>query len=214
MKKEIIGGVSVLVLAVGVVAYSMLHTNTAAKPLQSAQMTQPSQNETIAQAPNTPPAEGLKVGNGQGLGDIVPTSGDNLSNGAQVQTNNTQKEDFSQYDQYKAGKEGMFGDIKVGTGAEVGVNKKVAIYYKGYLTNGQVFDESKPEQANGPLQPFVFTEGKHEVISGMEQAIFGMKVGGKRRLVIPPAVGYGDQGQGTIPPNSVLVFDVDLLSVQ
>jgi hypothetical protein len=218
MKKEIFAGVSVLLIAIGAVSYGMLHgpaKKSDVLSVQDSKVAQTSVPDTVAvptPAPTNAPS--LQVGNGQGLGDIMPSNNENLSNGGTVQNNNPGKENFSQYDQYKDGREGMFGDIKVGTGAEVGINKQVAIYYKGYLTNGQLFDESKSEQANGPLKPFVFTEGKHEVISGMEQAIFGMKVGGKRRLVIPPAVGYGEQGQGAIPPNAVLVFDIDLVSVQ
>lgn len=122
-------------------------------------------------------------------------------------------ETFAQYDQYKDGKNALFGDIQVGSGAEATPNKKVAIYYKGYLTNGTVFDQTKTIDS-GAMQPFMFTVGAHEVILGMEQDIIGMKVGGSRRMIIPPAVGYGDKAQNGIPANSVLIFDVQLVSVQ
>lgn len=120
---------------------------------------------------------------------------------------------FSQYDQYKSKTEALFGDIQAGTGAAVGQNSKVAVYYKGWLTNGQMFDQSRTG-SDGKLQPFVFTMGAHSVISGWEQGIYGMKAGGSRLLVIPPSVGYGASGQGSIPANSVLVFEVQVLAVQ
>jgi FKBP-type peptidyl-prolyl cis-trans isomerase FkpA len=122
-------------------------------------------------------------------------------------------ETFAQYDQYKTAQNALFGDIKVGTGSEVKAGSKVAIYYKGWLTNGTLFDQSKAG-SDGKMQPLIFTLGKHEVITGMEQDMVGMKVGGSRRMIIPPAAGYGAQAQGPIPANSVLVFDVELLDMQ
>ncbi len=121
-------------------------------------------------------------------------------------------ESFGQYEQYKDGKSALFADLVVGTGAEVSASSKVAVYYKGWLTNGQLFDESRTDQTTKQLQPFIFTMGEHNVIPGWEQSIFGMKIGGSRRLVIPPSVGYGPTGQGSIPGNAVLVFDVQLLA--
>jgi FKBP-type peptidyl-prolyl cis-trans isomerase FkpA len=123
-------------------------------------------------------------------------------------------ESFGQYEQYKDGKSALFADLIVGTGTEVIASSKVAVYYKGWLTNGQLFDESRTDPATKKLQPFVFTMGERSVIAGWEQSIFGMKVGGSRRLVIPPSVGYGPTGQGSIPGNSVLVFDVQLLALE
>ncbi len=122
-------------------------------------------------------------------------------------------EAFGQYDQYKTGQGGLFGDILIGTGNEAVPGKKVAVYYKGWLTNGQLFDQSKPG-SDGKLQPFVFTLGAKQVIRGWEESIAGMKVGGKRRIIVPPAAGYGDTAQNGIPANSVLVFDVQLLAIQ
>ena len=122
-------------------------------------------------------------------------------------------ESFSQYEKYKTGKEALFGDVQVGSGDEAQVNKKVAITYKGWLTDGTLFDQSHKDDS-GKLQPLVFSVGEHQVILGMEQDIIGMKVGGTRRMIIPPAVGYGDKAQGPIPANSVLIFDVQLLAVQ
>jgi FKBP-type peptidyl-prolyl cis-trans isomerase FkpA len=122
-------------------------------------------------------------------------------------------ETFGQYEQYKDGQSALFGDIEVGSGNEAISGKKVAVYYKGWLTNGTLFDQSRPGE-DGQLQPFVFTLGAGQVIKGWEQSVAGMKVGGTRRLIIPPSVGYGAQAQGNIPANSVLIFDVQLLAIQ
>ncbi len=120
---------------------------------------------------------------------------------------------FSQYDKYKADTNALFGDIQVGSGAELAENHQAEVVYKGWLTNGQLFDESHTG-SDGKLQPFVFTDGAHQVIPGWEQGLTGMKVGGTRLLIVPPTVGYGATGQGSIPPNSVLVFEVQLVAVQ
>ena len=122
-------------------------------------------------------------------------------------------ETFKQYEQYKDSPAALFGDIQVGTGAEATANKKVGIFYKGWLTDGTLFDQSRADDS-GKLQPFVFTVGARNVIVGMEQDIVGMKVGGTRRMIIPPAVGYGAQTQGNIPANSVMIFDVQLVAVE
>lgn len=121
---------------------------------------------------------------------------------------NSATDDFTQYDKYKDQQSALFGDIKIGAGADVVAGKKVAVNYKGWLTNGQLFDQSKDGS------PFVFVPGDHRVIAGWEEGIMGMKVGGKRRLVVPPAVGYGAAGKDPIPPNAVMVFDVELVAVE
>ena len=121
--------------------------------------------------------------------------------------------EFKEYDSYVSSDKYLRLDTKVGTGAEAVAGKKVAVFYKGWLTNGEVFDESRPNET-GELQPFVFTPGAGEVIVGWDQGILGMKVGGTRRLVLPPAAAYGEAGQGAIPANSVLIFDIQLLEVE
>lgn len=123
-------------------------------------------------------------------------------------------ETFGQYDKYKDDQNALFGDLVSGNGKEVTASSKVAVYYKGWLTNGKLFDQSQVDPKTNQLQPFIFTMGEHNVILGWEQTIFGMKVGGTRRLIIPPKVGYGPNGQGPIPGNAVLVFDVQLLAVE
>lgn len=116
--------------------------------------------------------------------------------------------DFLEYEKYRQNPHALFADILVGTGKAIALSSRATVQYRGYLTNGTVFDESYSRN-----QPFVFIEGSHRVIMGWEEGLYGMKAGGKRRLVIPPAVGYKDEAHGPIPPNSVLVFDVELLAV-
>jgi FKBP-type peptidyl-prolyl cis-trans isomerase FkpA len=98
-------------------------------------------------------------------------------------------------------------DLVVGTGDVAKAGDKLTVNYTGKLENGTVFDTSVGKQ------PFVFTLGTGMVIPGWDQGIVGMKVGGKRTLIIPPAMAYGAQGVGPIPPNATLTFDVELLKV-
>jgi FKBP-type peptidyl-prolyl cis-trans isomerase len=102
----------------------------------------------------------------------------------------------------------QYWDIKVGTGDAAVQGKPVRVHYTGWLTNGKKFDSSVDRG-----QPFTFTLGAGQVIKGWDEGVAGMKVGGKRQLKIPPALGYGAQGVGPIPPNSILIFDVELLGV-
>lgn len=99
-------------------------------------------------------------------------------------------------------------DIVVGTGPEAAAGNVVTVDYTGTLTNGQVFDSS---YAAGT--PFTFQVGVGQVIRGWDLGVPGMRVGGKRRLTIPPSLGYGNQAVGPIPPNSTLVFEIELLSI-
>ena len=100
-------------------------------------------------------------------------------------------------------------DVTVGTGAEAVAGKQVTVNYVGTLTDGTKFDSSYDRN-----QPFTFTLGAGQVIQGWDQGVAGMKVGGKRILVIPAPLGYGAQAVGSIPANSTLVFQVELLSVK
>ncbi len=96
-----------------------------------------------------------------------------------------------------------------GHGFQADKNKKVTVHYEGRLENGTIFDASKPRG-----EPFSFTVGAGQVIKGWDLGVAGMKVGGTRRLTIPPGLAYGKNGAGdVIPPNATLVFDVELLSV-
>ncbi len=85
--------------------------------------------------------------------------------------------------------------------------------YKGYLTNNTLFDQSRTD-ASGKVEALSFNLGEHKVIPGLEQGVAGMKVGGKRIIIVPPAVGYGATGKDPIPPNAVLIFEVELFSVK
>jgi FKBP-type peptidyl-prolyl cis-trans isomerase FkpA len=101
-------------------------------------------------------------------------------------------------------------DLVVGAGAEAIHGKLVSVHYTGWLTDGKKFDSSKDRG-----QPFQFPVGRGQVIRGWDEGVQGMKVGGKRKLTIPPDLGYGAQGAGgVIPPNATLVFEVELLGVR
>ncbi len=102
-------------------------------------------------------------------------------------------------------------DEIVGMGTEAMAQNIVTVNYIGTLTNGTKFDSSYDRN-----RPFLFALGAGQVIRGWDEGIVGMRVGGKRKFVIPPDLAYGDQniGNGLIPPNSTLVFEVELLSVQ
>lgn len=100
-------------------------------------------------------------------------------------------------------------DVVLGQGDEATAGKNVKVHYTGWLTNGTKFDSSKDRN-----DPFVFPLGQGQVIRGWDEGVEGMKVGGKRKLTIPPALGYGTRGAGgVIPPNATLVFEVELLGV-
>ena len=101
-------------------------------------------------------------------------------------------------------------DLAVGEGAEAEKNSIVTVNYTGSLTDGTKFDSS----LNPGRRPFRFTIGAGQVISGWDEGVPGMKVGGKRKLTIPPNMGYGNQDMGVIPPNSTLIFEIDLLIVE
>lgn len=121
--------------------------------------------------------------------------------------------EFSTYEQYADDKTALYIDTLPGTGAEATNGSTVAMLYQGWLTNGQLFDQSRKNE-QGQIEPFVFQLGSGQVIPGWDQAITGMKEGGKRRLVVPASTGYGPNAQGSIPANSMLIFDVELIAVQ
>lgn len=100
-------------------------------------------------------------------------------------------------------------DVQAGTGEEAVSGARVAVHYVGLLENGQQFDSSLDRG-----QPITFVLGAGQVIPGWEEGIRGMKVGGRRVLIIPPALGYGSQQVGPIPANSTLIFQVQLMGVE
>jgi FKBP-type peptidyl-prolyl cis-trans isomerase FkpA len=113
-------------------------------------------------------------------------------------------------------------DIAIGTGTEVQNNQQIVVQYTGWLydanaadLHGKKFDSSKnADGSNG--QPFTFYVGAHQVIPGWDQGVIGMKVGGKRTLIIPSELAYGERGagRGLIPKNTALVFDIELIAVK
>ena len=100
-------------------------------------------------------------------------------------------------------------ELVIGDGAEATTGIEVTVHYTGWLTDGKKFDSSKDRD-----DPFVFPLGGGRVIRGWDEGVQGMKMGGKRKLTIPPALGYGARGAGgLIPPNATLVFEVELLAI-
>jgi peptidylprolyl isomerase len=103
-----------------------------------------------------------------------------------------------------------YEDAVVGTGAKPKTGQTVVVNYTGWLTNGTKFDSSFDRD-----KPFSFVLGRGEVIKGWDEGVASMRVGGKRKLTIPPELGYGQKGAGgVIPPNATLIFDVELLEAK
>ncbi len=100
-------------------------------------------------------------------------------------------------------------DTKVGTGEEVKSGDMIVIHYNGTLTDGTKFDSSYDRG-----EPFETQIGVGQVIQGWDEGVVGMKVGGKRKLTIPPAMGYGERATGPIPANSTLIFEVELMDIK
>lgn len=164
---------------------------------------------------NQEPAEdtgGLSVSSG-GASDLGQLGSQSQGSANSGDSSSADTQDFSRYDKYKNDKKALFGDIKQGTGAALTSGRKGSVVYRGWLTNGTLVDQS-PASSGGEPQPYTFTMGAHEVILGWEEAMYGMKAGGQRLLIVPPAVGYGSEGKGLVPPNAVLVFEVRLTSVK
>ncbi|WP_165321873.1 FKBP-type peptidyl-prolyl cis-trans isomerase [Rhizorhabdus phycosphaerae] len=103
-------------------------------------------------------------------------------------------------------------DIVVGKGPEAVAGRSVTVHYTGWLYRGG--KRSTKFDSSVGSEPFTFFLGAGEVIKGWDDGVVGMKVGGKRTLILPPAVAYGSEGDETIPPNSWLIFDIQLLKVE
>ncbi len=100
-------------------------------------------------------------------------------------------------------------ELVVGEGAEASAGQTVSVHYTGWLTDGSKFDSSKDRD-----EAFEFPLGRQHVIAGWDEGVQGMKIGGSRKLTIPPELGYGARGAGgVIPPNATLVFEVELLGL-
>ena len=103
----------------------------------------------------------------------------------------------------------LYQDDSVGVGDSVTVGSNVVVHYTGWFPDGTVFDTSRESGV-----PFPFQVGRGEVIEAWEEGLLGMRVGGRRKLVVPPALGYGESDYGPIPGNSVLVFEIELLELR
>lgn len=202
----------IVLLSGGSILYIRAHKGEAAAVSSNGspvELTAPSTEKSLS-LDSSPSQSGAKQNK-----PLKVTSGDSSSNSNSTATTATAAatapgpETFGQYDQYKTNTDPLIGDLKVGDGIVAAVNNTATVNYKGWLTNGKEFDES---YARG--KPFDFVIGQHKVILGWEKAILGMKVGGKRRFIIPPSDGYGSQAQNGIPGDSVLVFDVELLGLK
>lgn len=147
-------------------------------------------------------SSGLSV---QGASDTVPLTSTKPTLPAPA--------DFGQYEKYHNAENTLYVDEVVGRGQEASLGDSVAMKYTGWLTTGEMFDQTRNDE-NGKLLPFIFKLGEGRVIQGWEQGVAGMRVGGKRRLVIPAALAYGPTPRDTIPANSMLIFDLELLAIQ
>mgnify|MGYP001246707240 CR=1 FL=1 len=133
-------------------------------------------------------------------------SAESLGLGPQLNTNAPQVVTDNQFTTVLSGLK--LYDFVVGTGETVNAGDIATVHYTGWLTNGTKFDSSVDRN-----EPFSFRLGVRNVILGWDEGVQGMRVGGKRQLVIPPALAYGNTGAGSIPPNSTLVFEIELLGV-
>lgn len=230
-KKVLIAGAAILaiILIAGGAAFALTHKTKKSDELSLLKSgSDPYSTGTdTSLSPGTGSTGGLNVAGGSGtqLGQIGGTqanqsglgvSSGSSAGGSSAASNANSSFDpatFAQYDKYKDGTSAMFADVSKGDGAEFKEGMKGAVYYRGWLTNGTLFDQSK-NGSDGKLEPFVFELGAHQVIPGWEQALSGMKVGGVRLVIVPPSVGYGATGQGSIPGNAVLVFQVQLGAAQ
>lgn len=104
-----------------------------------------------------------------------------------------------------------YKDLSLGTGTTFGAGTKASVYYLGYFSDGSPFDSVQPGDSGAP---FTFTIGDGSIIPGFDEGVRGMKVGGRRQLIIPPWLAYGSYAYGGIPGNSVLVFVVDAADAQ
>jgi FKBP-type peptidyl-prolyl cis-trans isomerase FkpA len=112
-------------------------------------------------------------------------------------------------------------DERIGTGAEAGRKNVVLIHYTGWLYDstkpdlkGERFDTSRKSNDPQGNVPLGFIMGSNRVVKGMEEGVVGMRVGGRRTVIIPPQLGYGEKGGGPIPPNATMIFDIELVRVQ
>lgn len=169
---------------------------------------QPASKGNVATTSNL--GGGLQLAAPNGLNGTIPLQTGSVQGTADTQAGSSQlptPDQFYLYEEYASSESALYADITAGSGNTVKPGDTVAVVYKGWLTNGELFDQS-PTNDQGQTEAFSFKLGAGQVIRGWEQGIVGMKVGGERRLVIPSEFGYGKQGNQIIPPDSMLIFDV------
>jgi FKBP-type peptidyl-prolyl cis-trans isomerase FkpA len=157
----------------------------------------------------SPESVGANGGGAQMLLPDTANSSSTANTGSTAPSATPSADELGKYQQYSGSGTAMYGDFVVGRGAAVAAGSIVTVNYRGWLTNGKLFDESYTSGKS-----YSFKEGDHRVIPGWEEGLFGMRAGGKRRVIVPPSKGYGAAEHNGIPANSVLVFDVELVSVQ
>lgn len=207
--------VPLTVILCGAAVYAYLHFESANdKPAihtseggraDSANLSEFANNSANTQAPSSGTLGVTNSGS-------IPLSQSGASPSSSSQNSLPTPDQFGQYDKYKDSQNSLYAVIKEGSGEQAKAGDFVGIIYKGWLTDGTLFDQSRKNE-QGQLQGLGITLGQGQVIRGWEESIPGMKVGEQRRLIIPPAVGYGAQGQGVIPPNAVLIFDIQLIQI-
>jgi peptidylprolyl isomerase len=163
-------------------------------------MAQPSAPEGGVTTSATPPAEGTQPAPpAEGQGPLAPAPEGPVAPGAEQPKG----------DETVTTPSGLkYIDLAVGTGEKVASGDNIKVLYVGTLENGTEFDA-----ARDPNNPLVFTVGIGKVIKGWDEGLVGMSVGGKRKLIIPPDLAYGARQVGPIPPNSTLIFEVELLDI-
>lgn len=204
-------GVFSLVLICGVVGYAVYASTKQDSPRQNSNQTPISTSDDSSSSLNVTSSSAVPLGNlpGENNSQGGASTGAGSSSTTNNSSNNKATVDpktFKDYEKYKTAQNALFGDVTVGTGAEIKKGSRVAVNYRGWLTDGTMFDENVSRD-----KPLIFTVGEGKVVAGFEQGVLGMKVGGERLVIIPPAAGYGALSQGPIPGNSVLVFDVTAL---
>ena len=146
-----------------------------------------------------------------GCGSAVPISAESPTAACTTPGPATQADSFDESVTLTTASDGLqYGDIRVGCGAQAKAGSTVTVEYTGWLAGGKEFDSSRSQGR----QPFTFVAGQGQVIQGFDEGVIGLRVGGKRRLVLPPSLGYGPSGNPpVIPANATLYFDVELVAV-
>lgn len=198
-----------IVLIGGVIGFAVWKAQAPATPKTSVQPA--SADGSGSSSLNVVSSSATPLGNLPGENNSNQQNNSSSNNAGGTTSNSSKKttvdpSSFKEYEKYKTEKNALFGDVSVGNGAVIGKGSRIAVNYRGWLTDGTKFDENID-----PSKPLIFTVGEGKVIAGFEQGVTGMKVGGERLLIIPPSAGYGALPQGPIPGNSVLVFDVTIL---